>query len=139
VKEKRVPQVRQNPSVLAGEPSRPRPTGSLQLAQKRWLSPTVGLAMSADVGSRYGTDGTSTKPAPSRRLAASFARVVPDRLSAAVAEPPACVLGGVAVAVAGPPVCFGVAVADGPRAAMPQVSQYPSVIWPVQPGCVQLI
>src|SRR5260370_16827097 len=65
VNENRAPQFRQNPSVRPARPSRPRPTGCSQLAQKRLFSGTCGSASTALAGSRYGTGGISTRPAPS--------------------------------------------------------------------------
>ncbi|GAA1859938.1 hypothetical protein GCM10009736_28750 [Actinomadura bangladeshensis] len=59
------PQLRQNPSVRPGLPPRLRPTFSSQRLQKRRFSGTSGFSMIADAGSRAGTGGTSTSPAPS--------------------------------------------------------------------------
>ncbi|GAA2428908.1 hypothetical protein GCM10010191_47630 [Actinomadura vinacea] len=55
----------QKPSVRPDRPSRPRPTGASQRLQNRRLSGTSGRSMIAEAGSRYGTGGTSTSPAPS--------------------------------------------------------------------------
>jgi hypothetical protein len=60
-----VPQFRQNPSVKPGRPSLSRPTGWSQPLQKRLFSGTRGSASTALDGSRYGTGGISTRPAPS--------------------------------------------------------------------------
>src|SRR5690606_39298753 len=85
VKENRVPHLGQNPSVRPGRSPRPRPTGSPQLLQKRLPSATCGSDSTAVDGSRYGTRGTSTSPAPSipRRPddRVDPVRVVPDRKS----------------------------------------------------------
>ncbi|GAA2457123.1 hypothetical protein GCM10010191_90960 [Actinomadura vinacea] len=55
----------QNPSVRPGRPSLLRPTGPPQLLQYRLCSATCGFGSTAEDGSRYGTRGTSTSPAPS--------------------------------------------------------------------------
>ena len=60
------PHLRQKPDVRPGAPSRPRPTGSSHRAQKRRFSGTIGLTITASAGSRKGTAGISTSPAPSR-------------------------------------------------------------------------
>src|SRR6516225_3221049 len=65
VKEKRVPQCRQNPSVMPARPSRDCPTSCPQFPQYRRFSGTCGSARIADDGSSAGTGGTSTSPAPS--------------------------------------------------------------------------
>src|SRR3954454_9255512 len=65
VKENAVPQAPQKPSVRPGRSPRLRPTGSPQFPQNRLLSDTDGSVSTADAGSRYGTLGTSTSPAPS--------------------------------------------------------------------------
>jgi hypothetical protein len=64
--ENRVPQFRQKPSVSPGLPSRSRPTGWSQPLQYRLLSGTRGSASTALAGSRDGTGGISTRPAPRR-------------------------------------------------------------------------
>ncbi|GAA1175433.1 hypothetical protein GCM10009654_35770 [Streptomyces hebeiensis] len=58
----------QNPSVRPGLPPRARPTGAPQSdrEQYRLRSGTSGLSITADRGSRRGTSGTETSPAPSR-------------------------------------------------------------------------
>src|SRR6185437_4978709 len=130
--ENRVPQLRQKPSVSPARPSWPRPTGCSQPAQKRRLSGTCGSARMALAGSRYGTGGISTSPAPSRpRAERPLVRrdpLVPRvpvvwRLPA-VPDP----------AVPGPPD-----PADPPdpaeaagAAARPQTLQYPSSMVPPQ-------
>jgi hypothetical protein len=63
--ENRVPQLRQNPSVSPGRPSLDRPTGWSQWLQYRLFSGTCGSASTALAGSRYGTGGISSSPAPS--------------------------------------------------------------------------
>ncbi|GAB3501323.1 hypothetical protein GCM10027575_02490 [Phytohabitans suffuscus] len=60
-----MPQLGQNPSLRPGLPSRPRPTGSSHLLQKRRDSETLGSRMTAVAGSRSGTRGSSMSPAPS--------------------------------------------------------------------------
>ena len=65
LKEYRVRQLGQNPSVRPGRPSRDRPTGWPQLPQNRRFSGTWGLASTAVAGSSAGTGGTATRPAPS--------------------------------------------------------------------------
>jgi hypothetical protein len=50
---------------MPGRPSRSRPTGWPQPLQKRLFSGTRGSASTALDGSRYGTGGISTSPAPS--------------------------------------------------------------------------
>jgi hypothetical protein len=66
LKEYRVRQFGQNPSVMPGLPSRGCPTGWPQLPQNRRLSGTRGSASTAAAGLTSGTGGTSTRPAPSR-------------------------------------------------------------------------
>ncbi len=63
-KENPAPQCAQNPSVRPGLPSRPLPTGSPQPPQNRRCSATSGFAMIAVAGSRNGTTGICTSPAP---------------------------------------------------------------------------
>src|ERR1700722_17050895 len=65
LKEYRVRQFGQNPSVMPGLPSRDWPTSCPQLPQNRRLSGTRGSARTAAAGSSAGTSGTSTRPAPS--------------------------------------------------------------------------
>ncbi|GAA2269963.1 hypothetical protein GCM10010402_27630 [Actinomadura luteofluorescens] len=65
MKENGWPQLRQKPSVRPGRPPRLRPTFSSHLLQKRRFSGTSGFSMIAEAGSRAGTGGTSTSPAPS--------------------------------------------------------------------------
>ena len=65
LKENRVPHCRQKPSVRPGRPFAGWPTRSPQFPQNRLLSGTRGSARIAVVGSRAGTGGTSTSPAPS--------------------------------------------------------------------------
>jgi hypothetical protein len=60
-----VPHCRQNPSVSPARPFTDWPTRSPQFPQNRRLSGTRGSARIAVVGSRAGTGGTSTSPAPS--------------------------------------------------------------------------
>src|SRR6476661_1267856 len=55
LKENGPPHLRQKPSSRPGWPSRDRPTGSPQRAQKRRFSATSALAMIASDGSRWGT------------------------------------------------------------------------------------
>ncbi|GAA1996084.1 hypothetical protein GCM10009838_71350 [Catenulispora subtropica] len=69
--------LRQKPSVRPGLPSRPRPTGSPQFEQYRLFSGTCGSTMIADIGSLYGTGGTSISPAP--RLPRRERPVLPPR------------------------------------------------------------
>ena len=70
---------------VPGASSRPRPTGSSQRAQKRRLSGTTAAASSstASDGSRNGTAGISTRPAPRRaaRARAAVRPVVARRLA----------------------------------------------------------
>ncbi|WP_246343249.1 hypothetical protein [Actinomadura verrucosospora] len=82
------------------------------------LSATCGSLITADDGSRYGTRGTSTSPAPSipRR---------PDDRDEPVRVLPVRVVPVVPV----PPVA-----ADGWSGGEPHSSQYPSTIVPEQPG-----
>src|SRR5580693_4226183 len=68
LKENREPQFRQNPSVSPGRPSWLRPTGWSQWPQKRLFSGTCGSESTALAGSRYGTGGISSSPAPSLPL-----------------------------------------------------------------------
>jgi hypothetical protein len=65
LKEYRVRQFGQNPSVMPGLPSRDWPTSCPQLPQNRRLSGTRGSASTAATGSPAVTGGTSTRPAPS--------------------------------------------------------------------------
>jgi hypothetical protein len=76
------PHLRQKPLVRPCSPSRLRPTGSSQRAQKRRLSGTIGLAITASDGSRAGTSGTSTSPAPRRLRVLVCARADVDRRDA---------------------------------------------------------
>src|SRR6185437_11338828 len=90
--ENRVPQFRQKPSVSPGLPSRPRPTGCSQLEQYRRFSGTRGSASTALAGSRAGTGGMSTRPAPRRpradRLLVRLDPLVPEvRRLPAVPDP----------------------------------------------------
>ena len=77
------PQAAQNPSVRPGCPSRLRPTGSSHRAQKRRCSATVGSVITAVAGSRAGTGGMSTIPAPRRPCG----DVIVPRLGADLASP----------------------------------------------------
>jgi hypothetical protein len=76
LKENRVPQFGQNPSVIPGLPSRACPTGWPQLPQNRRFSGTRGSARTAADGSSAGTGGISTSPAPSLPR---DSRLLPDR------------------------------------------------------------
>src|ERR1700745_870260 len=115
LKENRGPQLRQKPPVNPGCPSLSRPTGWSQPLQYRLFSGTCGLARTALAGSRYGTGGISTSPAPSRpRADRPLVRrdrereLRPDDVAPEVArEEPGAAEGAEA-------------------AASPQVSQYPS-------------
>src|SRR6478752_6331732 len=128
------PHLRQKPSSRPGVPSRDRPTGSLQRAQKRRFSATSGVAMIAVEGSRDGAAGRSMIPAPSWLREDPEARAVVPRRARAVAEPivRATVSDGAGIepTAAGAPAGLG---------AMPHTSQYPSAIAPLQPGCSQVI
>src|SRR5215467_26714 len=73
----RVPSREQNPPVRPAVPSRPRPTGSPQLPQKRCDSGTDGSLRMEAAGSRRVTAGTATRPAPSRPRAVVRPLVVP--------------------------------------------------------------
>ena len=66
MKENGAPQWRQNPSVRPAAPSLPRPTGRLHLLQNLLFSSSFGSVSTALDGSRAGTGGTSTSPAPSQ-------------------------------------------------------------------------
>ncbi len=76
-----MPQLRQKPSGRPGAPSLPRPTGSLQLAQKRLFSATVGSLRTTLAGSLKEIGSTSTSPAPRFRRPAPRVRELPERLS----------------------------------------------------------
>src|ERR1700722_10614211 len=142
LKEKRVPHCRQNPSVRPARPFTDWPTRPPQLPQTRRLSATRGSARIADAGSRAGTGGTSTSPAPSapredRPLLPREPRVarllpapvlVPADQDAAP-WPPLAPLGPLmALAARG-----ALATLTG-AGAMPQTVQYPSSIVPPHPG-----
>src|SRR5271166_1358389 len=149
-KEKRVPQFRQNPSARPGRPSRGWPTSSPQFPQNRRFSGTRGSASTAASGSRYGTGGTSTSPAPSlpredRPLPARVPRL-PRRLPVPADTEP-----GPQVPLATLPPAPGTDMEAAPvlapaataarltgtaAAARPQTSQYPSSIVPPHPGWV---
>src|ERR1700760_3441960 len=73
------PHLRQKPAGLPGVPSRLRPTGSSQVAQKRRFSGTIGSAITASAGSRAGTEAISTSPAPRRWPVVDRVRLVADR------------------------------------------------------------
>src|SRR5947209_2793370 len=77
--ENAAPHLRQNPAARPGWPFRLRPTGSSQPAQKRRLSGTLGSVSTASAGSRAGTAGISTRPAPRRLWPAWRVRVLPER------------------------------------------------------------
>src|SRR4051794_13990078 len=87
LKENGAPHLRQKPSLRPGWSSRPRPTGSPHRAQKRRFSATSALAMIASNGSRWGTAGTSIRPAPSWLRTLPVVRAVVARRARAVAEP----------------------------------------------------
>ena len=123
-----MPQFRQNPSVRPARPSFPRPTGCPQLPQKRLFSGTCGSASTALAGSRYGTGGISTSPAPAGRADLPLVRREPTpaevRPLAARPEPePAPAIAADAATTAG---------AGAVAAASPQTVQYPSSIVPPQ-------
>src|SRR5262249_18317875 len=69
-----VPQCGQNPSTSPGCPSLPRPTGRSHAPQNRLFSATSGFAITAEAGSRAGTGGVATKPAPTSPRAARGGR-----------------------------------------------------------------
>src|ERR1700704_1750062 len=119
------PHLRQNPEVRPGEPSRPRPTGSSQREQNRRLSGTMGLASTASEGSRDGTGGTSTRPAPSRLAPLVCVRDEPPRR-----DEPEAADGTVLRALAGGVVALGsspVAPVTGAPTAGPFDAATPSV------------
>src|SRR5215472_2680864 len=131
-KENGVPQCRQKPSVRPGRPSRGWPTSCPQFPQNRRFSGTSGLARTADAGSRAGTGGTSTSPAPSppREDLPLLDRVarLPRRLSVVVDQDPV-------PPDPEPPVAVVAATGAWPAAgASPQTLQYPSSIVPAHPG-----
>src|SRR5947208_6755944 len=89
------PHLRQKPAVRPGSPSRPRPTGSLQRPQKRRLSGTIAESPStASAGSRNGTGGISTSPAPRRPRALVRVRPVVARRAVPVADTVSALGGG---------------------------------------------
>src|SRR5262249_13353852 len=98
---------------------------------------TPGSASTTSAGSRYGIGGTSTRPAPIRRGPDAPDRRVVSRRDVAVVERAGRVLAGMLAGGRGEPPDTG-AWAASARGAMPQRSQYPSTIVPVQPGRVQL-
>jgi hypothetical protein len=109
VNENRVPQFRQKPSARPARPSRPLPTSCPQFPQYRRFSGTCGFASTAVDGSRYGTGGISTSPAPSLpREDRPLDRREPRRDPLRV-EPPDVVLGELAE----PPEVDGAEGADG--------------------------
>ncbi|GAA0351805.1 hypothetical protein GCM10010151_46790 [Actinoallomurus spadix] len=151
-----MPHLGQNPSARPGRSPRDRPTGSPQLLQKRLFSATTGSDMIAEAGSRYGTRGTSTRPAPSiprrreedrdepvRTLRLDVLPVIPVGPVTPVPRPvdpvtpvprPAVPADADRAAADPPAVWAGVAPAAG---ASPQTSQYPSTIVPPHPGRAQ--
>jgi hypothetical protein len=144
LKEKRVPHCRQNPSVRPGRPFADWPTRSPQFPQNRRLSGTRGSARIAVVGSRAGTGGTSTSPAPS---APREDRPLPDReprVPRLLPEPEPAVPEPEPVLAdqdldPWPPLAplapLGALAALAGAGAMPQTVQYPSSIVPPHPGC----
>src|SRR6476469_8142193 len=112
------PHLRQKPSSRPGFPSRDRPTGSPQRAQKRQFSATSGVAMIAVDGSLDGAAGRSLSPAPSWLRADPVTRAVVPRRARAVADPMvrATVSDGAGVELTA-------AGATDDRGAMPHTSQ----------------
>jgi hypothetical protein len=158
MKENLFPQLRQKPSARPGRPSLLRPTGRSHRPQKRLLSGTCGSASTALAGSRAGIGGISTSPAPrlpldKRLLPGREPRLPADReprlpmvLTVGTktdAEPPprpadaADAAGTAAPDAAG--TAPGTAAGAEGAAAIPQTSQYPPSITPLQPGWVHLV
>src|SRR5580693_2327628 len=146
LKEKRVPHCRQNPSVRPARPFTDWPTRSPQFPQNRLLSGTRGSARIAVAGSRAGTGGTSTSPAPSapredRPLPPREPRVprlLPDPVPVPADQdadpwPPLAPLGPLT-----PVEALSTLAAITGAGAMPQTVQYPSSIVPPHPGCAHV-
>src|SRR5215472_11586891 len=153
-----LPQLEQNPSTSPGVPSRLRPTGRSHEPQNRLPSATTGLASTAAAGSRAGTGGISTSPAPrcprADRLLPARMRRLPVRPlpvrpledpepappDGAEPAPPTGAEPGRAGGTGGRPGTEAVSGAAGAgTAASPQVSQYPPSIVPPQPGRVHVV
>src|SRR6185437_1527675 len=138
-----VPQCAQNPSTIPGCPSLPRPTGRSHAPQNRLFSATSGFASTAEAGSRAGTGGMSTRPAPrwprDDLLLPALVRRLPEPLPVRPLPVPVAPVPPGPEKVAG--YGAGAAGAAGPAGsgASPQVSQYPPSIVPPQPGRVHLI
>src|SRR5450755_3129760 len=133
------PHLRQKPSGRPGSPSRARPTGASQRPQKRRLSGTDGAARTAADGSRDSMEGISTKPAPSRLRPLGRVLVVAARRPApgdatVWSLMPADETGTDSRASADTGAATDADAASARAGAIPQTSQYPSVISPVQPG-----
>src|SRR5262249_44404078 len=117
VNENGVPHALQKPSLRPAAPSRDRPTGAPQrgLLQNRLFSATLGSAMTAVAGSRYGIGAISTSPAPRRLRALVRVRAVWERRSVVI---------DVTAGLLAPPVRVATPADCEPgRGAMPQTLQ----------------
>src|SRR5690242_15125228 len=147
-----VPQCGQNPSTSPGCPSLPRPTGRSHAPQNRLFSATSGFASTAEAGSRAGTGGMSTRPAPrwprDDLVLPARVRRLPEPLPVVPVPVPVVPVPVPVVPMPAPPGPEKVA-GDGAEpagatgwagsGASPHVSQYPPSIVPPQPGRVHLI